>query len=65
MIGIGPFLPHHDTPFAECPPGSLTQTLMLLSIFRLMHPQALIPSTTALASLTPDGREKAYWQVPM
>jgi len=58
MIGIGPFLPHHDTPFASCPPGSLTQTLTLLSIFRLMHPQALIPSTTALASLTPDGREK-------
>lgn len=65
MIGIGPFLPHHDTPFASCPPGSLTQTLTLLSIFRLMHPQALIPSTTALASLTPDGREKVYWQVPM
>ena len=58
MIGIGPFLPHHDTPFASCPPGSLTQTLTLLSIFRLMHPQALIPSTTALASLTPDGRVK-------
>lgn len=58
MIGIGPFLPHHDTPFASCPPGCLTQTLTLLSIFRLMHPQALIPSTTALASLTPDGREK-------
>lgn len=58
MIGIGPFLPHHDTPFASCPPGSLTQTLTLLPIFRLMHPQALIPSTTALASLTPDGREK-------
>ena len=58
MIGIGPFLPQHDTPFASCPPGSLTQTLTLLSIVRLMHPQALIPSTTALASLTPDGREK-------
>ena len=58
MIGIGPFLPHHDTPFADRPSGSLEQTLLLLSIFRLMHPQALIPSTTALATLVPNGREQ-------
>lgn len=58
MIGIGPFLPHKDTPFGNCPPGSLELTLLLLSIFRLMHPQALIPSTTALATLSPDGRER-------
>lgn len=58
MIGIGPFLPHHDTPFAQQPPGSLLQTLLLLSLFRLMHPAALIPSTTALATLSPDGREQ-------
>ena len=58
MIGIGPFLPHRDTPFAQYPPGSMEQTLLLLSIFRLMHPHALIPSTTALATLSPDGRER-------
>lgn len=58
MIGIGPFLPHHATPFAHEPAGSLELTLKLLSIFRLMHPTALIPATTALASLTPDGRER-------
>ena len=58
MIGIGPFLPHHDTPFANEHPGSMERTLLLLSIFRLMHPSALIPSTTALASLAPDGRER-------
>lgn len=58
MIGIGPFLPHHDTPFATQPAGSMEQTLLLLSIFRLMHPAALIPSTTALATLAPDGREQ-------
>ncbi|WP_291593758.1 [FeFe] hydrogenase H-cluster radical SAM maturase HydE [Bacteroides sp.] len=58
MIGIGPFLPHHDTPFAEYPGGTVEQTLLLLSIFRLMHPSALIPATTALATLTPDGRER-------
>ena len=58
MIGIGPFLPHHDTPFAEYPSGTAEQTILLLSIFRLMHPSALIPATTALATLIPDGRER-------
>lgn len=58
MIGIGPFLPHHDTPFATSAPGKIEQTLLLLSIFRLMHPKALIPSTTALATLAADGRER-------
>lgn len=58
MIGIGPFLPHRDTPFAQQPAGTVEQTLLLLSIFRLMHPSALIPSTTALATLAPDGRER-------
>ena len=47
-----------DTPFARYSSGTLEQTLLLLSIFRLMHPSALIPSTTALATLTPDGRER-------
>ncbi len=58
MIGIGPFLPHRDTPFAQSPCGTVEQTILLLSIFRLMHPSALIPATTALATLTPDGRER-------
>ena len=56
MIGIGPFIPHQRTPFCDENPGSVELTLLLLSIFRLMPPQALIPSTTALASLAPDGR---------
>lgn len=56
MIGIGPYLPQQDTPLAGSPAGSLDLTLMLLSILRLMLPEALIPATTALASLTPDGR---------
>ena len=58
MIGIGPFLPHHDTPFAEYPSGTAEQTILLLSIFRLMHPSALIPATTALGTIDPKGREK-------
>jgi len=58
MIGIGPFIPHADTPFGNEPAGSIEMTLKLISIFRLMHPSALIPSTTALATLSPDGRER-------
>lgn len=58
MIGIGPFLPHSQTPFAGMPKGSMEKTLALISIFRLMFPKALIPSTTALGTINPTGREK-------
>lgn len=58
MIGLGPYIPQRDTPFAACPAGDIRTTLMLLAIFRLMFPDALIPSTTALASIAPDGREQ-------
>lgn len=57
MVGIGPFIPHHATPFSEAAKGDLGMTLRLISILRLMHPEALIPSTTALATLDPQGRE--------
>ena len=57
MIGIGPFLPHHDTPFAKEPQGSYEMTLRLISIVRLMIPNALIPATTALGTINPLGRE--------
>ena len=58
MIGIGPFVHHKDTPFADFPDGSVELTLRLISIFRLMNPKALIPATTSLATLAPDGRKK-------
>lgn len=57
MIGIGPFLPHHDTPFADQLKGTMEQTLVLISILRLMIPNALIPATTALGTVNPNGRE--------
>lgn len=56
MIGIGPFIPHRNTPLGDYPAGSVELTLLMLSIVRLMHPTALIPSTTALATLSADGR---------
>ena len=56
MIGIGPFIPHRDTPFGQEPAGSVELTVKLLSILRLLCPSALIPATTALATLSGDGR---------
>ena len=61
MIGIGPFIPHKDTPFAKESPGTLEQTLRLLSIIRLIHPHALLPATTALGTIDPKGREKGIF----
>lgn len=57
MIGIGPYLRHIDTPFAEYQNGSLELTLRLIAIFRLIFPYALIPATTALGTIHPSGRE--------
>lgn len=56
MCGIGPFIPHRDTPFAEFPAGDAGKTCYLLSIIRIMSPNILLPATTALASLSGDGR---------
>lgn len=58
MIGMGPFLPNRDTPFADKPAGGLELTLLLLSLCRIMLPDVLLPATTALATLNPQGREK-------
>lgn len=57
MIGIGPYITHADTPFAEFKSGDVMLTLRLVSILRLMFPYALIPSTTALGTIHPQGRE--------
>ncbi len=58
MCGIGPFIPHKDTPFREHPAGSVDLTCYLLSILRLIHPPVLLPATTALGTLAENGREK-------
>lgn len=58
MIGIGPFIPHRDTPFRAEKAGTLTETLHLLAILRLMFPHVLLPATTALGTIHPLGREK-------
>lgn len=57
MVGIGPFIPAQDTPFAHQKAGTLELTLYLLSIIRLLLPKVLLPATTALGTIHPQGRE--------
>jgi len=59
MIGIGPFIPHEDTPFGEFPAGDLNLVIFLISLLRLAHKDALIPATTAVGTLAENGREQA------
>ena len=58
MCGIGPFIPHHATPFSGAPAGTVEMTCFLLSLMRLIRPNLLIPATTALGTADPIGREK-------
>jgi len=58
MVGIGPFIPHHDTIFAKEKAGSVDLTLFLLSVIRILLPGVLLPATTALGTLDPRGRER-------
>lgn len=58
MVGIGPFLPHKDTPFKDETAGSVDLTLFCLALCRIMLPRVLMPSTTALGTVEDEGRKK-------
>ena len=58
MVGIGPFVPHHETPLGNQPQGTVTETLYLISLLRILQPKLLLPATTALGTIDPRGREK-------
>ncbi len=59
MCGIGPYLSHDDTPLSGNESGTLEQTLVMVALTRLVMPDCLMPSTTALGTLDKLGREKA------
>lgn len=62
MVGIGPFIPHQDTPFKDFKTSNINLTITMLALTRLMLKKALMPATTALATLDPVlGRKKAFW----
>ena len=58
MVGIGPFVPHHETPLRNQPQGTVAETLYLISLLRILQPKLLLPATTALGTIDPRGREK-------
>ncbi|MBR1390763.1 MAG: [Lachnospiraceae bacterium] len=58
MVGIGPFIPHQDTPLRDEPGGTAELTTFLLSLIRLTLPRVLLPATTALGTIDAMGREK-------
>jgi biotin synthase len=58
MVGIGPFIPHPDTPLAGSPQAPIELTLRAAALVRLLLPDAHMPATTAAGSLDPEGREK-------
>lgn len=60
MVGIGPFIPHCDSVFKDEKGGTLNLTLTMLALVRLMLPKVLLPSTTALGTIDPNGREKGF-----
>lgn len=57
MVGLGPFIPHPDTPLGNSPRGTLEQTRLMLALTRLALPYSLLPSTTALGTINPRGME--------
>lgn len=59
MAGIGPFIPHLDTPLGDCQPGSLEDTLSVIAALRIVLKDTLLPATTAVGTIHPYGREKA------
>lgn len=59
MAGIGPYIPHPDTPFADCQPGTVEMTLKMVALTRIVTRDALLPATTAIGSIEEQGREMA------
>lgn len=59
MIGIGPYIPHDETPLKGNTGGTVEKTCLMLALTRLLLPKVLLPSTTAMGTLDPKGREKA------
>ncbi len=56
MIGIGPFIPHPNTPLKDVKQGDFTLALKVMAITRLLLPDINIPATTAMETIHPNGR---------
>lgn len=56
MIGLGPFIPSPQTPLENEEGGTLTMSLKVMALTRLLLPDINIPATTAMETLEPNGR---------
>ncbi len=56
MVGIGPFIPHPNTPLKDEKTGSFTLALKVMALTRILLPDINIPATTAMETLNPNGR---------
>ena len=59
MIGIGPFIPHPETPLKNSLKGDFNLALKVMALTRIIMPDINIPATTAMETLNPNGRIKA------
>lgn len=60
MAGIGPFLPHPDTPLRDCPEGGSELTMRAVALARLLLPQCNLPATTSLGVLSGGARRSVF-----
>ncbi len=56
MIGIGPLIPHENTPLKNVNSGDFNLALKVMALTRLLLPDINIPATTAMETLNPNGR---------
>ena len=56
MVGIGPFIPHPETPLKDADNGNFTLALKVMALVRILLPDINIPATTAMETLNPNGR---------
>ncbi len=59
MVGSGPFIPNPDTPLKDTAAGTLIDALKLVALTRIITLNTHIPATTALGTISPQGRQKA------
>ena len=56
MVGIGPFIPHPETPLADGNKDNFDMALRVMAITRIILPDINIPATTAMETLRANGR---------
>ncbi len=59
MVGLGPYIPHPDTPLRDSANGTIDRVLRVTALTRIVTKNAHLPATTATGTIDPQGRQKA------